>query len=333
MQHGIVLGNALSNKSAYFRLFHQLLIVLKFNKKQAKLFNMKKIQFIFCSFLLTVFSCGEDFFEQVVEIDLPEHTPALAVTAIFTDVDTSLTVYVSNSVGILEPDQPAIIENATVELFKNDQLLHSFDYIGNGLYGKIGIQPLGDNPANYVLKVDAPDYDQISASQSMPQPVPLIDASFEREGTVTPDGDRVNNVSITFIDPGGIANYYSVSAVGRISEGGFDYSDMVYLSSFNPIVEEGEEILVFSDATFDGREITLNFYTYNDYPDSAESVELDINLISISNDRYFFEKSLNIYNNSNGNPFVEPVVVHSNIENGHGIFTTESHSLFTLKIL
>ena len=294
---------------------------------------MKIVQFFFCLFLLNILSCGDNFFEQVVELDIPEHTPALAVTANFSDIDTTLALYVSNSVGVLEPDQPVIIENATVELFKNGQLLYNFDYNTNGLYGKTNVNPLGDSNAEYVLKVSAPNFVDVSAIQFMPQPVLINDASFEREGAVTPDGERVNEVTIKFSDPSGIVNYYSISAFGRISLSGFEYEDKVYLSSFNPIVEEGDQILIFSDATFDGREVTLNFYTYDDYPDDADSVELDISLISISEDRYFFEKSFNIFNNSNGNPFVEPVVVHNNIENGHGIFTLESRSLFTLKIL
>jgi len=294
---------------------------------------MKRFQYLFYLLLLTFLGCGENFFEQVVEVDLPDHEPALAVTANFSDVDTTLVVYVSNSVGVLEPDQPVIVEDATVEFFKNGQLLYDFDYNANGLYGVVSIEPLGSDQANYELKVSAPDFNQVSSTQSMPQPVPIIDAVFEEDGAVTPDGERAHGISVTFIDPGGAENYYSISALARVIDSGFEYTQMVYLESFNPIIEEGEEILVFSDATFDGREITLNFYTYDDYPDDLESLELDINLISISDDRYYFEKSLNIFNNSNGNPFVEPVVVHNNIENGHGIFTTESRSLFVLKII
>ena len=283
--------------------------------------------------MVTSFGCGDDFFEQVVEVDLPEHEPALAVSANFSDIDTTLAVYVSNSVGVLEPDQPTFIDNATVQLFKDDQLLYNLGYNNSGLYGIVGIAPLGSNSANYELKVSAPDFDPVFSTQAMPQPVPITDVSFEEDGAVTPDGERVNSVTITFTDPGGLENYYSVSTVARLTESGIEYSEMVYLESFNPIVEEGEEILIFTDATFDGREISLNFYTYDNIPENVESLELDISLISISEDRYYFEKSLNIFNNSNGNPFVEPVVVHNNIENGHGVFTMESRSIFTLKII
>jgi Domain of unknown function (DUF4249) len=294
---------------------------------------MKIVQSIFLLILLTFFSCDDDFFEQVVVLDLPEHTPGLAITANFSNVDTNLVVYVSSSVGVLEPDQPTIVENASVELFKDGQLLYNFEYNTNGLYGKVGIDSLGNNDAEYTLKIQAPGFDPVSSTQRMPQPVAILEASFEKDGAVTPEGGRVNNISITFNDPADIENYYSIRAWGRVVQNGNEYSNMVYLNSHNPIVEEGEQFLVFSDATFDGREVTLNFYTYDNYPENAESVELDINLTSITKDRYFFEKSLNILHNSNGNPFVEPVVVHNNIENGYGIFTMESCSYFTVKIL
>ena len=136
---------------------------------------MKVYQYIFLLSLLTIFSCDEDFFEQVVEVDIPEHTPALAVSANFSDVDTTLAVYVSNSVGVLEPDQPVIIEDAFVEVYKDGALLYELDYNTNGLYGITNIDPIGSGGATYELKVTTHGFNDVSSTQNMPRLKPLPD--------------------------------------------------------------------------------------------------------------------------------------------------------------
>ena len=57
-----------------------------------------------------------------------------------------------------------------------------------------------------------------------------------------------------------------------------------------------------------------------------------ITLSSVSYDRYLFEQSYSIYQNAQNNPFAEPVILHNNIKNGFGIFTTAAESTFTFKL-
>ena len=295
---------------------------------------MKIIKLVFLLSILMIMSCDEDFFEQVVTVDIPEHTPALAVTANFQDSDETLAVYVSNSVGILDTNEPKIIENATVELLKDGTLLHVLEYAGAGIYGKAGITPLGNENATYRLNVSAPGFEATTATQQMPQPVNVSSVSFELDGTITPDGDRVNEIIIEIDDPSGIENYYSLYAYFEIKDmNGTTYTNNVYMESFNPIAEEDDGRLLVSDGSFDGQKYKLNLFTYDGYQESADEVKLHVILYSLTKDKYFFEKSFNTYQNTNDNPFAEPIVVHNNIENGHGIFTLLSKSSFVLQIL
>ncbi len=57
-----------------------------------------------------------------------------------------------------------------------------------------------------------------------------------------------------------------------------------------------------------------------------------LTLSSVSADRYLFEQSYSIYQNAQNNPFAEPVILHNNIKNGFGIFTTAAETTYTFKL-
>ena len=49
---------------------------------------------------------------------------------------------------------------------------------------------------------------------------------------------------------------------------------------------------------------------------------VELTLVSASYDRYLFEQSYATYLSGTKNPFAEPVILHSNVKNGFGVFTT-----------
>jgi len=58
---------------------------------------------------------------------------------------------------------------------------------------------------------------------------------------------------------------------------------------------------------------------------------LTINLISIPEELYLFEKSLYTYDRVSDDPFSEPVYLNGNIQEGNGIFAICRGSNFILK--
>ena len=56
------------------------------------------------------------------------------------------------------------------------------------------------------------------------------------------------------------------------------------------------------------------------------AVNLVVWLRSISKDEYLFLKSVDLYQNNEDNPFAEPVIIHSNIASGDGIFSLKTWS-------
>ncbi|MEK7254465.1 MAG: DUF4249 family protein, partial [Bacteroidota bacterium] len=105
------------------------------------------------------FSGCADFFEQTVTIELPEHEPALSVTANFAAGDTTLRVYVSHSQGILDNLPPDTIDDASVQIFKDDQPFVTLPFSGNRFYSLNLPASLPAEPSTYTFKINAPGYE------------------------------------------------------------------------------------------------------------------------------------------------------------------------------
>ncbi len=284
---------------------------------------MKSI-YIFCFIGLSLFlsNCDADSFSQVVEIDIPPHEPALAVRALFQQNDTLLSLLLTDSKGILESTSLEIQKEATVRLFENEQALPVFSYNPNTSRFTAPV-PSGfeQTQSTYRLEISAPNFKTISATQIMPQPISILAGKYTPNGTFSSDGDRVDAIEIEFQDPAGEENYYAFSGMQRVAYfNGQDtsyYDSGIYLDSNDPLVSYGTaELLLLSDAAFNGNTYKVLLYSYNELQEGV----IKIQLLSLSRDTYLYHRSLNNYYDAVDNPFAEPVNVHQNIENGYGIF-------------
>lgn len=290
---------------------------------------MKSI-YIFCFLGLSFFlsNCDADSFSQVVEIDIPPHEPALAVRAIFQQNDDQLSLLLTDSKGILESTPLEVQKEAVVQLFENEQALPIFTYnpstsrftapVPNGF---------GQTASIYRLEVSAPNFKTIQATQTMPRPISILAGKYTPDGTFSSEGDKVDAVEIEFQDPAGEENYYAFSGFQSIAYfNGQDtsyYDSEIYLESNDPLINFGTgQLLLLSDAAFNGNTYKALLYSYNERPEGV----IKIQLLSLSRDAYLYHRSLSNYYDAQDNPFAEPVTVHQNIENGYGIFGLASVS-------
>ncbi|TAK46390.1 MAG: DUF4249 domain-containing protein [Saprospiraceae bacterium] len=282
-----------------------------------------KRQFLFLSFFALVFTaCSEDFFESTASIKVPEQAPRLAVTAHLAAGDTTLRVFVSHSLGILSNSQPDIIANANVELSKDGQLLATIPFVEGLLYEQALPNPLPADLSEYRLMVSAPGYDATEALQTMPAIVPILSASYEVDGAINSDGEKVDELTVEFQDPPGEDNYYAIRVWVLYDDNG--YKDEWYLDNLDVLAEDLGDDLVIKDDSFDGKKYKWRFSTYHfAEPGTAKML---VQLRSISKDKYLFLKSAWLSEENNDNPFAEPVIIHNNIVGGYGIFSLEAKS-------
>jgi hypothetical protein len=271
-------------------------------------------------------SCEDMFTGTVLEIDLPEHESKLAPYAFFKDSDSILTVMVGRSVGILDSTDPTVVDGATVELYKNGSLFQTFHYVDSVRgYQTVLAQQFSKNQwgDTYELRVSAPNHEAVSATQIMPQPVAISNTEYIPQGTVNQFGDPMDVVKLTFNDPANIKNFYEVVGVINYKYRDFwdttivyEYNYEVYFESSDPNYDEG----TVTDVSFDGQTYTLSLQTYSFGFGSQEDLSFYIELRSVTEDYGRFKQSLNTYDRTQGNPFSEPVLVHTNMNSGMGLF-------------
>lgn len=276
-------------------------------------------------------SCDGDKFSQVVEIDLPEHTPMLSVSAEMSEVDTLLKIYLTRTWPTVEQPDTIEVMDATVRLFKDGSLHREFEQDQlSRFYQAIG-NAFDQDGATYRLEISAPDFETVFAEQKLPSIVELTDIKYSFQSGVTPDGNKADELSFEFQDPPTEEDYYGftgslvISGLDTFLMDSFHYSYDLYLESYDPLLESGaNDMLLFSDASFNGKKVKFTTYcncsNYGGQPGS----KIVAQLTHITREKYLFLRSLQQFYNADGNPFAEPVNVQGNIEGGVGLFSLES---------
>lgn len=309
---------------------------------------IKLLKYLSLVLLLGMFSnCKKDFFDSIIEVDIPEHTPQLTVTAHFSDISEMFFVYVNHSRGILDNEPIFPVQDAVVELFENDNLQKTFELTISktntdlSWYFAEGLEFTPGN--NYTLKVQSDQYGGLEGIQVLPTQVPIINATFEKDGTIDRYGDRGDEIIIEFDDPPGEKNYYEVYLTGtynfEILEVGFTIDDyFIDISPADPIIEEAAGKLLISDASFDGKNYQLRLAAFVEETimdtglESKPIEKVDVHLQSVPKDFYLFWKSMEAFENSEDNVFAEPVNVYENLQGGIGIFTLSTVGIYEIEL-
>ena len=297
---------------------------------------MKKrylIQFILISiFVLTACETTEKI------DDFPLRPSQLVVNCFFTEGGV-WEFQVSKSLSVLDNAQIKLIENATIKLFKDSELIDTISEPDADFWYR-SESNLPETGHVYSIEVTAPDFDVLRANEITPKGVPVsnvsavIRDSFFHEshydGRVRYYGNVEGSFNILFSDPGGIENYYQLSIY---------YYDTVYynqedslefevnktnltISTDDPSVEEdgGYNInLLISDNVFDGQDYKLDV-DFREWS-ALKGRQYLIELTTINRSGYLYKRSIKEYSSAVNDPFAEPVKIFCNIENGYGIFS------------
>lgn len=312
---------------------------------------------IFCclALLFVLSSC-----EQVIEPDLPEHTPRLVLHAFFT-ADGIWTAYVGRSSGILEsrPLHERSVADASVELLAGDRVVEEMKFLEAARVYAFEDSTL-EAGETYSLQVSAPGFATIRATDAIPRPVPTSILSYRTDTSVRSGSEtrREFSIELEIQDPPGEANYYQISmyqvSTGR---GAWRYEGILSTKDSAIIADngadespvEGEsfsgEAPYFKDTLFDGRTHELEL-TYGGVSvlrediargeevaeDGQEPSNLKtyLQVLYISAAYYEYLKTARLHDYTRDNPFAEPLSVYSNVENGYGIFAGYSSQTFEL---
>ncbi len=288
-----------------------------------------KILVIAC-FCFFAASCNSDRFSQVVDVELPEHEPRLAISADYRPNNDAILITVFESQSILSQNQSAAVEEAVIELNAGGTSLIGTLIEDTGFYfGEIESHA---EPGDEVeLRVSADGFETVVAKQLIPDRPLINEIAYTEDGTVDLYGEQVDLLEVTIPDNPNEENYYilRVFKTEYTSFGTYSYS--TYLETPDFTVDQIDGGLGFTDQSFIDNELTISSSIYNYMDESLDSVNLVVELENVTRDKYLFKKSLQAYYNSQG-PFAEPADVHENIQNGYGIFTASNAARDSIRI-
>jgi len=281
-----------------------------------KYFN---ISFQFLILFLFVFqSC-----EKVINLDIEESDKKIVLNSVVS-TDETIIVNLTKSKSIIDDSDIEYIDNAVIILTENDNVISSHTYNGNGNYIFNKIAEIGKT---YKIKVNAENLKEINAETKL-----LAPNNFEVTDTFTTNYDGEDYLAMIIrIENTDDNSYFFIEA---LNENG----DNVYLDSYDIKSEKNilGDYLLFNNQIPGSGNIDFQFYLSKyiyDYGSGGQSYGyIYLVLHRVSEAFYKYYLSSNMQKQVGGSPFAEPVQIYNNIENGFGIFGSESYSLDSIEI-
>ncbi len=276
--------------------------------------------------LVSVASC-----EVPIEI---EGDSKLVVQSYFTE-EQDLRVFVTETNSRTSGASSIFVENATVTLFLEEDYLQALCFIADAdppYYTTKNFQP--EIGKEYLLEVDVPGFMSVTASNSIPEPVDIVDIFYNN--SVTPNGDLSEvkfDVVVTIADPKQIENYYHIlftQQLYTIETNPDGTSDTILLDTDNELdlisvskfiqVDQyyGHPSFLLNDSDFNGSVVEIPFRgTYSYDPLIYKRGEFAIELRTISS--AYYEHFQNILLEPE-DPLSGIGGIGSNVSNGAGVF-------------
>ena len=263
-----------------------------------------------------------------INADLPAPPKRLVVNSILTP-DSIFRVQVSRVTSATDASS-RLLASAQVSLLASGGTAEVLRSQGNGLYYSI-TKPTSGTP--YTLQVAVPDYPSVSATDTVPAPVPIRDAWFSFPTGTDRNKELLGSIVVRFDDPAQSANFYEIS--------GYQESQFITLDARGNATLTAEDesglnpkSLVFSDKLFNGKpfELRASFHPTNGGTSNGVPFTRPPRLVlrSVSRAYYQYRKSWtrHLYNQGGkGDTYDltqllflgDPSTMYSNVNGGYGV--------------
>ena len=264
---------------------------------------------------------------MIVDVKLPEQEPILILNAVI-ETYKPVTVNVSKGLGILDTGKIYIIENAVVEIFQNGSFKERLTYTENGNYiSNLTIPQYGNK---YKIVASAPGFTEVFAETDIPSNVKISNIIVKDSATY--DFYNLLNASVSFTlhDPLE-SNFYMLEMYAFDS----DLSNGAHpidISASDAKIEflTGYKNIMFLDRSFYGKEYIIEIFFDSFYLNDSSTMGTPVllNVSTITQEYYLYQKSVNEQFESRFNQFADPAPVYSNINNGLGILLGKNNNFF-----
>ncbi len=263
--------------------------------------------------------------------------------------DSMFTVNVSKTISIFDDESSEnlpFIDSAKVQLFENGNYLFDLQNIGAGYYVDLLFYPRAGK--EYRVNVSYDKFKPIEGKTTIPVVTPILNFdTLSNKNTDEYGGQHIQLIGeITYQDTPDKSNYYQLSCKVSYLDANnniYTYDQAIWPTEENDRFFDGYNngSLLWSDKITNGKEVSFKFVYYDTYEyqkksnRAEESARFVFYFKSISKEYYTYLKSMDVYFETGGgdNPFSEPVVIYSNVENGYGIIGGYSQDTTSIKLV
>ena len=309
---------------------------------------MKKI-ILFAAISSLILTSCEDALVKTLELDDFEYEKQLAISgALFSTAD-EFKLLISENQAITDPfDEWEPARDATASLFKGEELIGDLKFTENADFVdnlfRLDLQNIEIDPGIYRIEVEHPTLGMATAETEVPEDIELDQIEYIEDFGIAPNFlNKSDAIQVTFNDPPE-DNYYSLRIeMDTVIMDTFIYEmdTIIYpvtpylgVDSAEPNAQLLQDGILFSDSFFNGNEHTITLYLAGlEFEENVEEIidALRITWDVISRDKFEFDSSLELYNNSQGfGPFTEAVTIYNNVENGIGVFSGLNRSFYPI---
>ena len=254
------------------------------------------------------------------------------------------------------------VPNTKVEILRNGQLLGTIPYATKGYHIAKKLYKLDSvSGTTYTIRVSAPNFETVEASQKVQDNFKILRGGYRKDAALYRDlsdplstPERGDELTVELQDSGNDENYYILNSTNNFGFHGYSaFNVQVLRDSLKKLyianarvnnIDPNMENKFLPDRTFNGKnyvwrfwlEPNVVFYTNNangNYSKLKTGDRINVRVSAVTKDYVLFLKTLDLAYSAQDNPFfTEPVILHTNVKNGYGIFTISSIKTATIVI-
>jgi hypothetical protein len=285
--------------------------------------------------LLVISGCGKFSDGVVHEIAFPEHTPRLATTLIVNDEDEKLVAMISSSASVLDSLGPQIVQGAVITLSdESGAILYSLSQ--DEFNGSHYILNLDNNfvttSGTITLTVDAPEFDEVTATTSMPSK-PQFDLHYEYQGDtlINTWGVSTRDVyTLDFENNFGISKKYLIHVDALFMDAytgdTLEWMTQDLRTGPDPRITHhrmSDGIIVMDESSSSDEEAMseIKFSTKSyEVGEKWAPISIRVRVESLSEELANFYLSVDSHLSGRPDFFAEPSLIYSNVSSGFGCF-------------
>ncbi|MEL7119409.1 MAG: DUF4249 domain-containing protein [Bacteroidota bacterium] len=287
--------------------------------------------------------------ERPLDLQIEEPDAQLVVISNFTN-DENIKVVVSKTLSILDESEMTFIEDARVSLYEEENLIQELIREKNSTQVPVYTTSNFNAKTNvtYTIMVEVEGFAPVMAESSIPDKVAIQSlevTNYYVERYPSGEEDHRYNLTLGFMDPEELMNYYHLQLFHKIGTFSVTENDTVLQNNEMRSVRFANSVdnnftlahfdggIMFEDIPFDGKFVSYTFpIELRLRPDEEIVGKLLVELRSLSEQYYRYQRSLSLQQQNPGVPFAEPVVLYNNVVNGQGIFAGYNPALDSISI-